>query len=293
MKTKSHTILATAALFSGLSIASALAQSNNATVPLMPSGWLSAYPTVVQTGTKPTLTWGINYPSIVKDYITITVPATITTKEKLDCEVRVLGAGVTAGNSSGYTFVPTEAQISDNGGSYTRIFYGTNLNVNPNTVVWSKKNMAKNRTLRFGGRYYYNNSWGNTYTSTSSSQNVRTLVNGDTPPSNIPQWNAPSLEEFLRPYLDPSGRVKIGPMDVIVFMELTHTNQSDPGYDLQDMVLLVTFKSLAVNNTNNGHGNNIDGVDSSNPGNAPFINLDTDPSFDDEGHGGGAAPSQP
>ncbi len=31
-------------------------------------------------------------------------------------------------------------------------------------------------------------------------------------------------------------------MDVIVFMELTHYNESDAGYDLQDMVLLVTFK---------------------------------------------------
>jgi hypothetical protein len=297
MKTKFHNILAAAALLSGLSVATVFAQGNsgnngnNATVPLMPSGWLSAYPTVVQTGTKPTLTWGINYPSIVKDYITIIDPATIKTKEKLDCEIRILGAGVTSGNSSSYVFVPTEAQISDNGGNYTRIFYGTNLNVNPNTVVWSKKNMAKNRTLRFGGRYFFNNNWGTTFTSTTNSHNVRTLVNGDIPPSNIPQWDAPSLEEFLRPYLDPSGRVKIGPMDVIVFMELTHTNQSDPGYDLQDMVLLVTFKSEAHNN--NGHGNNIDGVDSSNPGNAPFINLDTDPNFDDEGHGGGAAPSQP
>jgi hypothetical protein len=35
-------------------------------------------------------------------------------------------------------------------------------------------------------------------------------------------------------------------MDVIVFMELTHhdSQASDWGYDLQDMVLLVTFKPL-------------------------------------------------
>jgi secreted trypsin-like serine protease len=101
------------------------------------------------------------------------------------------------------------------------------------------------------------------------------------------------LESFIKPYLTATNKVQIGPMDVIVFMELTHTNsqKSDPGYDLQDMVLLVTFKSKAK--TNNGHGNNIDGIDSSNPGNAPFINLDTDPAVDDEGGGGGAAPSDP
>jgi hypothetical protein len=282
--------------------ASALAQGNGngngngnqATVPLMPSGWLTAFPTIVQTGTKPTLTWGINYPSIVEDYIDIEGPSTIKTTEVLDCEIRILGAGVTVtSNNNGFSFVPTEAQVSYDGGSYTRIFYGTNLNVNPNTVVWTRTNIPKNKRLRFGGRYYHNNKWGPYFNSQSGTQNVRSLVSGQVPPSNVPPYGAPSLESFLKPYLDSSGKVKIGPMDVIVFMELTHTDSqmSNSGYDLQDMVLLVTFKSKAK--TNNGHGNNIDGIDSSNPGNAPFINLDTDPSIDDEGHGGGAAPSNP
>lgn len=267
--------------------------NNSSVFPLMPSGWLTAYPSVVQTGTHPTITWGINYPSVVEDYITITPPSTVTTDEELDCEIRILGAGVTVtSGGSGYTFVPTEAQVSYDGGSYTRIFYGTNLQVNPNTVVWSMT-IPKNKKLRFGGRYYYNRNWGPYFNSQSGTQNVRTLVNGSVPPSNVPDYNAPSLESFLKPYLTPAGTVKIGPMDVIVFMELTHydSQMSDPGYDLQDMVILVTFKSKAK--TNNGHGNNIDGVDSSNPGNAPFINLDTDPTVDDEGGGGGAAPSNP
>jgi hypothetical protein len=266
---------------------------NQTVFPAMPSGWLTAFPTIVQTGTHPTLTWGINYPSIVEDYITITPPSTITADEEVDCEIRILGAGVTVTtNNSGYTFVPTQAQVSYDGGSYTQIFYGTNPQVNPNTLVYTKT-MAKNKKLRFGGRYKYNNTWGPYFNSSSGTQNVRTLVNGSTPPSNVPDYNAPSLEQFIKPYLTPDGKVKIGPMDAIVFMELTHTDSqmSDPGYDLQDMVLLVTFKSKAK--TNNGHGNNIDGIDSSNPGNAPFINLDTDPDVDDEGGGGGAAPSDP
>ena len=267
---------------------------NNKTIPLVPAGWISAYPTIVQPGTHPLLDWSISFPSVVKDYVTVTHPATLTPKEDLDCEVRVLGAGVTVSSSGSNTFnfVPTEGQISYDGGSYTRIFYGTNLNVNPNTVVWTRE-VKKNRTIRFGGRYYYQNRWGPYFNSSSGTQNVRTLVNGDTPPTTTPMHLAPTLEEFIRPYIDPEGNVKIGPMDVIVFMELTHTDsqKSDPGYDLQDLVLLVTFKSKT--RTNNGHGNNIDGVDSSNPGNAPFINLDTDPNFDDEGSGGGAAPSNP
>lgn len=267
---------------------------NGNTFPAMPSGWLTAFPTIVQTGTKPTLTWGINYPSVVEDYITITQPSTITTDEELDCEIRVLGAGVTVSSSSSnsFSFVPTEALVSYDGGSYTRIFYGTNPSVNPNTVVYTKT-IPKNKKLRFGGRYYYSNHWGPYFNSQSGTQNIRTLINGETPPTTYPLYQAPTLESFLKPYLDGQGKVRIGPMDVIVFMELTHTDsqKSDQGYDLQDMVLLVTFKSKAK--TNNGHGNNIDGIDSSNPGNAPFINLDTDPTVDDEGSGGGAAPSNP
>jgi hypothetical protein len=32
-------------------------------------------------------------------------------------------------------------------------------------------------------------------------------------------------------------------MDVIVFMELTDTNPNSPGYDLQDLVMLLTFRT--------------------------------------------------
>ncbi len=265
----------------------------SATFPAMPSGWLTAFPTVVQTGTKPTLTWGINYPSIVEDYVTITPPGTVTADEDVDCEIRVLGAGVTvsSSNSTSYSFVPTEATMRYDNDSYKRIFYGTNHDVNPEQVI-NTFVLQKNKELNFGGSYYYSG-WGPNFTSQSGTQNVRTLVNGMVPPSNIPSYGAPSLESFLKPYLGPDGKVWIGPMDVIVFMELTHydSQASNPGYDLQDMVLLLTFKSRA--STNNGHGNNIDGIDSSNPGSAPFINLDTDPTVDDEGPGGGAAPSDP
>lgn len=228
------------------------------TIPAIPAGSLTAFPTVVQTGTKPTLTWNISYPSVIKDYVTIdsssTSASTVTPKQALYADVRILGAGVTASYAGGsYAFVPTEAVMSygsTSSSSYKRIFYGTNLNVNPNTIVSTSGILTNskvdiNKPLRFGGRYYYNNQWGTFCKSSDGTDNVRTLVNGDIPPSNIPAYNAPSLESFLRPYLDSTGRVKIGPMDVIVFMELTHSaaQKSNPGYDLQDMVILVTFRT--------------------------------------------------
>lgn len=216
------------------------------TEPSIPTGSLTAFPLIVQPGTKPKLTWNITYPSIVQDYTDIEGGNTVNPTEDLYVDIRILGAGVTVANSSGsgYTFVPTRAEFSYDGGSYNEIFYGTNTNVQPNKIVKTQL-VQKNKRLRFGGKYKYNNAWGPYFNSGSGTQNVRTLVNGDTPPSNVPDYNAPSLESFLRPYLDSSGRVKIGPMDVIVFMELTHydSQRNDPGYDLQDMVLLCTFRT--------------------------------------------------
>lgn len=227
-------------------LASNRVHAGSSTSPSIPVGSLSTSQSIVRAGTSAALSWNITYPSIVKDYVTVEDPATVTTKQKLDVEVRVIGAGVTSSNANGsnMSFVPTEAQLSVAGGSYQRIFYGTNNDVDPNKVVYSGS-LSSNKALRFGGRYYFNGKWGTNYNSDSGTQNVRTLVNGQTPPTAYSLINSPTLESFIKPYLDSTGKVSIGPMDVIVFMELTHTDaqKNDLGYDLQDMVLLVTFKT--------------------------------------------------
>jgi hypothetical protein len=213
--------------------------------PEAPTGWLSTNSEWIRAGASPVLKWEIRHPVTVEDLVKVD-DQMVTPKQTLEMEIRVLGAGVTSSRSDGsnLTFVPTEAMFSYGGGSYSRIFFGTNHNVDPGKVVLARS-VDKGKTLRFGGRYFFNNSWGTFYHSSSGTRNVRTLVKGDLPPTFYPLHTAPSLENFIKPYLDSSGRVSIGPMDVIVFMELTHTDsQTDQmGYDCQDMVLLVTFKT--------------------------------------------------
>ena len=227
-------------------LASNRVHAGSSTFPSIPVGSLSTSDTIVRAGTNTSLSWNITYPSLVQDYVKVDDPATVTTKSALDVEIRVIGAGVTSSRADGsnMSFVPTEAQLSVGGGSYQRIFYGTNNDVDPNKIVYSGS-LSGNKSLRFGGRYFFNNVWSKTYTSTTGTQNVRTLVNGQTPPTAYSLVNSPTLESFIKPYLDSTGKVSIGPMDVIVFMELTHTDaqKNELGYDLQDMVLLVTFKT--------------------------------------------------
>ncbi|MEI6655018.1 MAG: hypothetical protein WCP45_09640 [Verrucomicrobiota bacterium] len=244
MKTTPFAAVA-ALVFCAFASPQALAQT---TEPSIPVGTLTAFPTVVQTGTKPTLTWSINYPSVVKTYITISPPGggTVTPKQNLICDIRILGAGVTSQNSNGtINYIRTAGKIRYNGSStWTTIFDGSQTD----TIVQQQGiiktlNVTTAKAIDFGGQYYYSGAWSTLRTSGVTPTFVWTLVNGDPCPSRIPDYNAPSLEHFIKPYLDASNKVRIGPMDVIIFMELTHTNTADVGYDQQDLVLLVTFRT--------------------------------------------------
>ena len=256
--------------------------------PSIPVGALSAYPTIVQAGTHPVLTWGIDYPQNALDVVDIENDGTILPKEDMDLEVRVLGASYQIGvdRKGDPIWGTVDAQIrADGATTWTRYFYDTQNKVNPTKIVHQQRVRAA-RPIDVRSRCYNGNYWLSYRSTNTITPNVVVLVDGDTPPSTVPAFQQGNIEDFLRPYLDGSGRIEIGPKDVIVLFELGQTNPSASGFDLQDLVVLITF--VTDPKSNNGHGNNVDGVDTSNPGNAPFIPYDTDPDFDDEGQGGGS-----
>lgn len=245
MKTNHQAALAaTIIAVSGIVSTRALAQTN----PSVPVGSLSAFPTIVETGTKPTLTWSITYPSVVKNYITVTPPGTLTPKQNLICNIRILGAGVTTQNSNGtINYIETVGLIQYNGSSsWTTIFDGKQTDSVVETQgllpLFTNKSVTMNKPMNFGGYYIWNGSNGPKFYSTTGT-NIRTLVSGDPCPTYLPAYNAPSLETYLKNYLNASNQVCIGPMDVIIFMELTDTDPTAVGYDFQDLVLLVTFST--------------------------------------------------
>ncbi len=253
-------------------------------IPAVPDGWLTAFPTIVQTGTKPTLTWSIKYPSTVANYANVGPDETVTATAQLDVDIRVIGSGVTTGGCAGTNtnWVPAQALLSVNGGTFLSIFYGTNPQVVPSALVYSKR-VNSGTTFRFGGRYYSGGAWSTAYYGNSTDNNIRVLRNGEYPPTAYALHTSSATKSFLRPYLDGAGRIKIGPLDLIIMMELTQNdaNINSPCYNLQDMVLLMT----CAPKSNNGHGNNIDGVDSSNPGNGhggPNGQVDPSGTVDDE-----------
>lgn len=266
--------------------------------PLIPVGTLTAFPSIVQTGTHPTLTWSMMHPSRVtgsfggngngnnnngtETAAVINPPGTLIPTQDVYVTVQIIGTGVTSCQGGTNTTPPaTDLRLSLDGSSYVQLFYGTQAQVNPSQRLFIKK-IRKGQTLDLGGRFVVGNGWSPFYTTRSSNLQVVSLVNGDLLPSASKFQGQNTLASYLKPYLDAGNRIKIGPLSVLVVMELSQTNHSTPCFDYQDQVVLLT---LSRNHPNNGHGNNLDGVDVSNPGNGsggPNGQVDPSGGYDDE-----------
>lgn len=284
MKTSRLAALAAASIAT-CAFVSGAAQAQTVTAdPLAPVGVMTAFPTVVQTGTKPTLTWSIMHPARVgsgqtdgssgsgssgggssdgaEELAVVNPPGTIIPTTDSFVTVQIIGSGPTDCRANTTTKPPTDLRVSLNGGAYDQLFYGTQDDVDSSQKLYIKKVLA-GQTVDFGGRYVVNGAWSPFYTTRSTNLQVVALVNGDTFPASTKFQGQADLASYLKPYIDSSMKVNIGPLSVLLVMELAQTNHSSPCFDYQDEVVLVT---LSRKHPNNGHGNNLDGVDVSNPG---------------------------
>lgn len=260
---KSNHITVTLVAVGAIAIHASPEAFSQTTIPTRPVGTITANPTVVQTGTKPALNWQIQYPTNVGNVLVVNPPGTLILSQDLYASVQIVGTGVTPCVASpGSPNIYTDARISLNGGAYMQLFYGTRTDMDCTKPLFVKLVHA-NQTIDFGGRYVINGAWGPFYTTRSANFQIVALANGDIPPTTRALYQSSTLASYLKPYLDASGKVKIGPMSVLILMELNQTNHNMTCFDLQDQVLLVSF---STKHPNNGHGNNLDGVDCSNPG---------------------------
>ena len=209
--------------------------------PSIPVGTLDAFPTQVQAGAKPTLSWDITHPTEeITEIINISPPGKITPLEDLYMDVRVVGASI----QSGPTWLPVQAWLKIGGSNWNSFFYNTQPNVNP-THVYFTQLISEGTSVHFGSRYRSGGGWGTFHNTTqSSTKNVIALVDGDYPPAYAPAYSQGNIEAFLDPYIDSDGKIDIGPLDVIYLYELATTNTNSSYFDMQDLVLLVTFRRV-------------------------------------------------
>lgn len=213
--------------------------STHAAENMVPTGTLTVDRDILRVGTKSQLAWSIEYPAPVTEVIDIVPPNVIKPKKDLKMKVRVLGASF---QETVTKFLPVEVMWSKNNSSWSRIYYGLQTLVVPSTVVLNTT-VKKNDTINFGGRGYRDGAWLPLYNTASNTQNLVMLKNGDRVPSTVPALNGLSIESFLKPYMNTTTKkIQIGDRDVIMLMELGQTNTSNSGFDLQDLVVLVTFE---------------------------------------------------
>ncbi len=228
----------------------ALAFAPMASASDTPTGNIDADSDLVVAGTFPRLDWNITYPEDITTFITITPPGLIVPKSDLTMQVRCLAADVQERREywNGWRWVVSYRHIRVSGygrrnsNGWRLLFNNTQPYVNPSAIVWQEE-LEEDDTVKFAAKANY--SGGNWYYSGESDPNVVLLKNGDYPPSYATWDTQSTLGTHIAPYLDDSGAVSIGPRDVIVAFELTHSMApgSGGGGDMQDMIFLLTFQT--------------------------------------------------
>lgn len=215
-----------------------------------PTGDISADAQLVRAGSFPKLDWNITYPEDITTIITITPPGVIQPKTDVTMQVRCVAADVQQRSQywngwrwvTNYRYIRVTGYGRKNSNSWRLLFNNTQPYVNPAAIAWQEE-LEEGDSIKFAAKAQF--SGGIWYYSGESSPNVLILKKGDYPPSYATWDTQSTLGTHIEPYLDENGAVDIGPRDVIVAFELTHSMSpgSGGGGDMQDMIFLLTFQT--------------------------------------------------
>lgn len=234
--------------------------------PYVPVGTLGVNPTFVQIGVRPNLDWGIEYPMVFNDLALVGGSGSlVTTNQEVQTEIRVNGSSNDCTTENG-TDLDSALWVRVGGaGNYWRLlFYGNKRDVNPSKVLY-KSWLPVGTPIELAARAKSpSGGWYPIVWTIEDTVQLAHLGNGDTVPDYIiPKFSTSELKSYTTALLSEDNlTAEIGPKDMVYLFELTATDPADPCFDLEDLVVTIHFKTK----NNNGHGNNVDGVDVSNPG---------------------------
>ena len=145
--TQSLAALAALTLTTAVSTAQEAPDPNAHGDPYVPVGTLAVNPTFVQTGIKPDLKWGIEYPSVFLDLAVVANSGSILTTQLVEAEIRVNGACFNCGMTNGKELpVAVWVRTHGEGNAWTQVFFGDAFAVNPSQVLF--KGIAWNCIFR-------------------------------------------------------------------------------------------------------------------------------------------------
>ncbi|MBK1790581.1 hypothetical protein [Persicirhabdus sediminis] len=208
---------------------------------------LTAY-SEVRSGSHVQLNWEVSYAQTEDIGAEITEEDVLLPVESSTMTVWAIGAGYWGGNN----YVLLQCKVA---GETYQLFdaKAKNFKTNGNKPLFTKE-VIDGEEIHFGMQGVSNQS-GNYYrwTGTDRSNPDHSFIalrNGDSFPNYTPMGNDGDVESYLKPYLDTeTNTVVLGEKDVIYIAELDRRytyeqsgNPDDKGYDMQDMVFLVSFQ---------------------------------------------------
>ncbi|MGJ8671926.1 hypothetical protein [Rubritalea sp.] len=210
------------------------------TITSVSSGEITTPSTHFREDATPEISWNVNLAeNTITDFLT---PGNNpVAKQDLYARITILGTGVTSSNRDGsYTSYQTKGMLKVGSNDWVTVHNGNEDAVEPGVIVYETI-VREGEELQFKAAYK-NGSW-KSFRSTSNSDDILVLYKTDAIPTNKTADDAvKSAEDFLKPILNDDNSLKIGLMDMIYVCELTHTNTSDAGYDLQDLIVYVSYE---------------------------------------------------
>ncbi|MDA0767058.1 MAG: hypothetical protein O3A92_09575 [Verrucomicrobia bacterium] len=207
---------------------------------LRPTGTLSITKRLVRTGTHPQIDWEINYPLNLTSIVDIGPDDSLETLTETQMKIRVAGASY---QPYGYdAVVALQTRISSLSSSWLTLFQGTNGQVDTNRYIFNGV-VPSNTSIDFSVRGQLSRSWTPSRDTLSENQNITVLRNGDDVPQYTPAFNQGSIESHVSSFVQ-NGKIVLGPRDLIYLVEVGQTNILSSGFDMQDMVFIVTFDDV-------------------------------------------------
>lgn len=198
----------------------------------------------VRKNAQPIVTWDLTSKDTLNTIFKRNPDGPSEVLTDLRVTVTILGTGVTSGSGTNYKSYVTKGEVRIGSNNWVTVHNGDEDSVTPGKVVYTAD--AKKGDKIYFRSQYYNGGWSTSRTESSSE--VRILTNGERVPSNKPDNDAvKSAEDFLKPHMNEDGTLKLGDLDIIYAAELTHTNKQDSGYDLQDLIVHVSFSRIEKN----------------------------------------------
>ncbi|BCX49726.1 hypothetical protein HAHE_36340 [Haloferula helveola] len=202
----------------------------------VPRGTLTVDRDMVRVGVHSQLDWEITYPTGVTDIVDVDPNGTITPKRDVRMKVRVLGVAFQSGNK----LLPLDGYWAKNGSSWSRFFYGIGTQVIPGLVLVDEQLKAGDY-VDFGARGWDGRGWLPFHHTRVADPYVTVLKDGDTAPDYTPAYNQDTIEGFLAPYI-AGDKISIGERDLIVLWEASTAKMGSKYFDMQDLVVLLTFE---------------------------------------------------